>query len=224
MREPGVLTKYLAEKGRGLIKLEPEVSDNEDQGYLAFDDGGVEVEVGELLYGLIRILKPKEVLTTGIYSGISDMYIGQALEDNQSGISTALEFEQYHINRALELWTRTGVAHRIFPIHTSSLDYVPDRQYQFILLDTEPGIRFQELEKFYPFLDEGGYLAIHDLPPTFCQGNINPDHPEIKSYPFGDVPEMMQELMKSGKLVKVQLSSPRGFALFYKPRERDYKP
>lgn len=44
------------------------------------DDGGVEIETGEFLWGLTRILKPKHVLTTGVYTGISDMYIAQGLK------------------------------------------------------------------------------------------------------------------------------------------------
>lgn len=56
-----------------------------------------------------------------------------------------------------------------------------------------------------------------------CQGNINPDHPEMKSYPFGDIPAGMMELLKTGQLIKVHFPTPRGLVFFYKPKEDDYK-
>jgi predicted O-methyltransferase YrrM len=215
-----MITKYFEE--RTGLRTVPEVSDN-TKSYSMYDDGGVEVEVGVLLFGLVRILKPSRVLTTGVYSGISDMYIAQGLKDNGFGKTTAIEFEQYHIDRALNLWEKAGVKDHIEVHKTSSLDFKPKEMYQFMFLDTEPQIRFAELEKFYPFLDDGGYVGIHDLPRTLCQGNINPDHPEMKSYPFGDVPPLMKELLQTGKLIKIHFPSPRGLVFFYKPKEDDYK-
>ena len=222
MREPGLITKYLVEKAQGIIKLEPEISDNEGIGYLAFDSGGVEIEVGEFLYGLVRALKPQRVLTTGVYSGISDAYIALGLKDNGFGQSQAVEYETFHIERARNLWETLGIANIIHVHQGSSLDFVPSGLYQLIFLDTEPMIRFAELEKFFPKLEPGGFIGIHDLPRTFCQGNINQDHPEMKSYPFGDVPPQMQEWLQTGKLVKFHLPSPRGMVFFYKTREEDY--
>ena len=105
---------------------------------------------------------------------------------------------------------------------TSSLDYIPTGYYELMFLDTEPDIRFKELVRFYPYLSYGGFVGIHDLPRSFCKGNINPDHPEIKDWPFGPVPDEMKKLMKNGELIKFHLPSPRGMVWFYKPRKDDY--
>lgn len=214
------ITEYLFELGN--IKLQSEVSQLNGP-YHCFDDGGVECEVGEFLYGMIRVIQPEEVLTTGIYSGISDMYIAQALKDNGHGMSTAIEYEEHHINRAKNLWSRVGVLDKIVVHHGSSLDYQTDKQFDFIFLDTEPNIRFQELVKFYNNLKPGGYFGIHDLPRTLCQGNFNPDHPEIKSYPYGDVPEAMRTLIKEDKLRLFHFQTPRGISFFYKVAKEDYR-
>jgi len=216
------ITQQLAEMAQGLIKLQPEVS-QPDGFYQCFDSGGVECQVGEFLYGMMRIMQPEQVLTTGIYTGISDMYIAQALKDNGHGASTAIEYEEHHINRAKELWSRVGVLDKITVVHGSSLEYQTDKKFDFIFLDTEPGIRFQELVKFYDNLKYGGYFGIHDLPRTLCQGNFNPDHPEIKSYPYGDVPEVMKQLIKEDKLRLFHFQTPRGITFFYKPSQEDYK-
>lgn len=217
------ITEQLFSATGGSVKVIPEAS-QPDGHYHCIDDGGVETEVGEFLYGLVRILQPEHVLTTGIYSGISDMYIAQGLMDNGHGHTDAVEFEAYHINRARELWNKVGLADKITIHHQSSLDYVPrETEFELIVLDTEPGIRFQELVNFYQYLKPGGYIVIHDLPNTLCQGNFNPDHPEIESYPYGPVPQEMMQWLKDDKLRMVHFPSPRGLTIFYKVKEGDFK-
>ena len=104
------------------IKTVPEVSDPTGQ-YSMWDDGGCESDVGIFLYGFVRMLKPKRILSTGIYSGISDMYIAQALKDNGFGRTTALEYEQFHIDRARKLWEQMGVSPQITSINSASLTF-----------------------------------------------------------------------------------------------------
>lgn len=216
------ITQDLVAKSGGLLKTVPEVADN--TGYhQMFDSGATEVAVSEFLWAFVRMTQPEHVLTTGIYTGISDMYIAQALKDNEHGRSVAIEYEEVHIKRAKELWARVGVIDKIDVVHGSSLDYQTDTMFDFIFLDTEPSIRFKELERFYKNLKPGGYFGIHDLPRTLCQGNVNPDHPEMKSYPYGDVPELMKGLIKSDKLRLFHFQTPRGITFFYKVAEDDYR-
>ena len=91
------ISEQIAELSNGILKIETEVSDSK---YKQFDTGAVECETGELIYGFIKRLKPQNVLSTGIYTGISDLFIAQALKDNDFGHLTAIEYEQYHIDRA----------------------------------------------------------------------------------------------------------------------------
>jgi predicted O-methyltransferase YrrM len=209
------ITGYFIKHG---LKVIPEPTSPDV--FYCVDDGGIEVETGELIYGFVRRLKPEAVLSTGIYTGISDLYIAQALKENGIGCLTALEFEKFHISRAKDLWNKMGVAQYITAVLTLSLEYKPDKRYQMIFLDTEPQIRFQELVKFYPFLDEGGFIFIHDAPRNLTQGNINPDHPEIRSWPFGDVPEDMKKILKSMSMFN--FGSARGLVGFYKFHKDDY--
>ena len=216
-----MITKYF-EDVLG-VKTVPEVRD-EGKGYRMWDDGGVETSVGEFLYGLVSAVKPDNILETGLYSGISCSYLAQGIKDNGFGQIDSVEFEKQHIDRASQRLIKLGLDSFVNIHCISSLDFKPTRQYQIILLDTEPNLRFQELVNFYPYLEPGGFVFIHDLPRNFCQGNFNPDHPEIKSWPFGDLPIEIKNWLKDGDLVRFNLPSPRGMCGFYKPREDDYRP
>jgi len=210
------ITQYFIDRG---LTIEPEVTDKR---LSMIDDGAIEVETGELVYGMVRRLKPERCLSTGIYTGISDLYIAKALQDNNSGHLTALEYEEFHIKRAEELWNKMGVAQQITAVKTDSMKYELDKQYQFMFLDTELHLRFHELVKFYPNLDEGGYIFVHDMPRTLCQGNVNTDHPDFKHWPVGELPSEFTTLLKERKLMPFFFSGARGLVGYYKVHKDDY--
>jgi len=213
------ITDYLVQRAGGMIKEAPEVSDNENK-YFMFDDGGVEGEVGEFLYGLVRVLKPKRVLTTGIYTGISDMYIGQGLVDNGFGASTALEVDMHHINRARELWKKAGVSEVITSVNGESLKFQPEGQYELMFLDSEPHLRFKELVRFYDFIAPGGFIFIHDLHEHFSQED-NKEHGF--GWPFNKLPIEIVQMFQQDKLRAFHFPTPRGFTGMYKLTERTYR-
>lgn len=218
------LTDQLVEASNGLLNKVPEVRD-ETGYYTMCDDGGVEHEVGNFIYGLVKVLQPEHILETGTYTGVSALYMGQALKDNGHGNLLTLEVEKTHQDRAEKLWMACGVGGYVTCKLTSSLEFwAHDTQYDLLFLDSEPQYRFAELVKFFPHLKEGGYIGIHDLPNSLCQGNINPDHPELKSYPYGDLPEQIKEWIKTDKLRMMHFPSPRGLTFFYKTKEGDYRP
>ena len=211
------ITKYFIERG---LKLIPEPT---DPNFLCVDDGGVEVETGEFIYGLIRRIKPQQCFSTGVYTGISDLYTAKALQDNGFGHLTAIEYEQYHIDRAQELWNKMGVFQQITVIKSDSMLYKPDKQFQFMFLDTELYLRFKELVRFYPNLDEGGYVFIHDMPRSLCKGNKNIDHPNYINWPVGEFPREFDVLLREDKLRMFHFMGARGMVGFYKPKKDDYK-
>lgn len=202
------------------LKLEPEVSDNK---FTMCDTGAVELETAQFVWGFIKRLKPENVLSTGVYTGISDLFIADALKENGFGHLTALEFEAFHIDRARKLWEEHGVFNYVTAVHTPSLDFKPDRRYQFMFLDTELNLRFHELVKFFPFLDEGGYILIHDMPRGLCQGNVNSDHPDFKNWPVGELPEEFNALLREQKIVPFHFGSARGLVGYYKVHPEDYE-
>lgn len=195
---------------------------DESNGHYSFDDGGVECTVGELLYSLVRIYRPERTLETGLYSGISLMYVAMALQDNQKGHAESIEYETQHIQRSKERIIKMGLQQYVTIIQEDSRKFQPVGTYDFIFLDTEPNLRFDECVKFYPHLREGGVILIHDTPRSLSQGYVNPDHPEIESWPFGNLPEQLKEWLKNGQLVKMHFPNPRGLTMFYKKHSGDY--
>lgn len=214
------ITEQLVEQSNGILKSSSEVTDSR---FTMFDTGAVEIETGELVYGFIKRLKPQNVLSTGIYTGISDLFIAMALKENGFGHLDAVEYEKFHIDRAVKLWQTLGLFEVITPVNSDSLKFQPQKQYQFMFLDTEMNLRLHELVKFFPFLDPGGYIFIHDMPASLCFGNTNQDHPNIKNWPVGEFPEAFNNLLKTGQLKMFHFPGARGLVGFYKPKESDYK-
>jgi len=210
-----MISDYLKMRG---IKFEPELH---SPGFEMVDDGGVEVETGELLYGFVRRLKPSNILETGTYSGISAAYIALALQRNERGELTTVEIDHFHIDRATKMWKQIGVEHLITPVNASSLLYTPNKTFQMIFLDREPDLRLHELVRFYPYLEDGGYVFIHDLPSNWCKGNVNPDHPEMVNWPVGEIPKEAQALIDEKKLLPFYFPDARSLAGFYKPMKGD---
>jgi|ERR1035437_7417215 predicted O-methyltransferase YrrM len=216
------ITTQIVEEANGLLTLTPEGT------FSSFNSGGVEAEVGEFLYGLVRNLKPIAILETGTHWGISSAYMGLALKENGFGKLETLEISKENMDKAAQLWDQLDLMwinkeeekFRLRCTLANSLDANPYEQYEFIFLDSEPEIRFKELVKFFPNLKAGGFMAIHDLPEDMVQGNINPDHPDFPSWPYGNLPEEMKMLLDTKQLIRFNLPTPRDIAFFYKPTER----
>lgn len=226
------ITEQLIEASQGTLKLSPEVTDTEKKGYEMFDDGAIERETAEFLWGFVRLLKPKHILETGTYTGISSLYMGQALKENDFGDLVTLEIENTHKLRAEELWNKAGVSGQVRCQLIASLDYMDSRviksdqvfEYDLLFLDSEPGLRAKEVIQFFPFLRPGGYILIHDLHGHLGQENIvNPDHEHFKFWPWGVLPDEIVNWLKTDQLRVIPLPAPRGTVLYYKPTENDYR-
>lgn len=213
------ITEQLFEQAKGIIEFLPEVSDNEGKYHMA-DSGGIESEIGEFLYGMIKVLQPDQILETGTYTGISAMYMAAALKDNNRGHITTLEITKEHKDRAEKLWQAVDLSAQITCELQPSLDFDTDTTYGFMFLDSEPDIRFQELLKFFPYLKPGGFIGVHDLHRHLGQHD-NKEHGF--GWPWGKIPTPLVELLLSDQLRVVSFPTPRGFTLFYRPKEDDYK-
>lgn len=187
--------------------------------YNAFNDAGVECEVGEFLYSMTRVLKPTQVLETGTHWGVGASYIGHALKDNGIGRLTTLEFLHPNYEIASRRVQKQGIDAHVQVIEADVASLTPSTNFQLIFLDTEPQTRFAELLKFYPYLDEGGYIFIHDLNPHMHQ---IPNEEHGFAWPYGRIPKAMDDLIKHGKLRPFHFRTPRGFTGFYKESREDH--
>lgn len=187
--------------------------------YEAFNDAGVECEVGEFLYSFIRLIKPKSVLETGTHWGVSASYIGLALKENGKGKLDTYEFLEEIYKEANRRFVRAGLTEQINSHFGDVGKLQLQRNYDFMFLDTEPQTRFNELVRFYPFLNDGGYVFIHDLHRHMHQ---IPNDEHGFAWPYGRIPEELTELVRSEKLRPFHFETPRGLTMFYKPKDTDY--
>lgn len=195
-------------------------------GYSSFNDAGIEVETGEFLYAFVRMLKPNRVLETGTHWGVGASYMGMALKENHHGSMTTVEFLPEIHRKACERMQKlglggTGAADEIVYCKLGDAkDLEPTELYKLIFLDTEPQTRFAEAVKFFPWLEQGGFMFIHDLHQHMHQVE-NTEHGF--AWPYGRLPWGLRELVLGGKLRPFHIETPRGLTGFYKVHPNDYK-
>lgn len=197
--------------------------DRLDPGYTSFNDAGVETETGEFLYAMTRILKPTHALETGTHWGIGTAYIASALKDNTKGLLDTIEFLPEIYREAADRVQKLELTSQVRMHLQDVKDFEPKAHgvnfYQLILLDTEPQTRFAELLKFFPYLDEGGFVFIHDLHRHMHQ--IRNDEHGF-AWPYGPLPQEIKDLVTQGKLRPIHFPTPRGLTGFYKVAPGDY--
>ena len=193
--------------------------------FSSFNDAGLECETGEFMYAMIRLLKPDRVLETGTHVGVGASYMGMALKDNGKGHLDTIEFlPELHYKALQRLYGAMKLGVIITNHYGDAAKFDPgNKMYEFILLDTEPQIRFAELIKFFPYLLPGGFVFIHDLHRHMAQVGQNPDHPNEPLWPWGPLPQQIKDWVKDGQLRPFHFSTPRGLTGFYKPSSEDYQ-
>lgn len=196
--------------------------------FSAFNDGGIECEVGEFLYGLTRLLKPERVLETGSHHGVGTAYIGLALKDNGKGVLDTIEFLQPNFEITDKRIDRLGLRDHVLNRLQDVKDFVPIQGvfptitpiYDLVLLDTEPQTRFGELLQFFKFVKEGGFIFIHDLHRHMHQIE-NAEH--FFAWPYGRLPNEIVKMVKDDVIRPFHFTTPRGLTGFYKVHSSDYK-
>jgi predicted O-methyltransferase YrrM len=206
------ITNFIEQKGQ--LTLEPEVS-NLNSGFQMFNSGGVETEIGEFLYALVRVLKPKWILETGTHKGISSSYMGLALQKNERGGKViTLEVLPEVRGEAIFLWEKLGIASYIDSFLQNSYEYTPIQEIDLLILDSEPQYRFDEFERFYPMVRPGGFIIIHDLHPNL--GHSEQTINGMFDWPFGDYRPKLGPYIKNLDVQTFHLGSPRGCVVFQK--------
>jgi len=187
--------------------------------YSAFNDAGLECEVGEFMYAMCRILKPQNVFETGTHWGIGASYMGMALKDNGLGHLDTLEFLPEIHARAQERIAKLGLQDYVTCHLIDAAKFVPTGKYQLALLDTEPQTRYAEAVRYYDGLDFGAFVFIHDLHRHMHQI----DNENCFAWPYGPLPQQLKDLVKNDQLRPFHFATPRGLTGFYKTHPDDYK-
>lgn len=204
----GIVADWMQLNAPKLLKMETEL--NRTDSWQMFNTGGVEVEVGEFLYGLARMTKPERILETGTHFGISTAFMAMALRENGFGKITTIEFMIANTNKARALSSALGLEAYVTFITDYVENFTPAVTFDMMLLDTEPRFRLGEMMRFWPNLNPGGVLIIHDCHPHMHQMDTD------VNWAYGVMPQEIKDLMLSHELQSFHWRTPRGLYICQK--------
>jgi len=125
------------------------------------DSDAMTREEGELLYSLVRSIKPKYCLETGTHKGLSSCYIGQALKDNGFGLLETCDPVDLMQDASI---ATAGLTTQVKFHMKRGVDMVPASPIGFLFIDGFHGKQdvVDEFVTFRPYLAENAIVAFHD--------------------------------------------------------------
>ena len=167
------------------------------------DSMSAEVEVLELLATLVTTLKPRLIVETGSFLGVSTEWMARGLERNAaSGASpagriTSCEYDPVVFARARERFPPANPLSRFVDLRNeSSLEMRVEGTIDLLFSDSAPELREAEVRRFLPQMSPWGLIAIHDA-----------------SSHQRTVREAALKLEREGLLSVLLLPTPRGLVL-----------
>ncbi|HIJ59268.1 MAG TPA: hypothetical protein HPP56_01425 [Nitrospirae bacterium] len=125
---------------------------------------------GLILYAMIRIIKPKNVIEFSPYRGYSTLFIYKALEKNNEffsfetfDLAECTEFTEMMRLFNINLKVRTGDAIQTVPLYIKENNL--DRNINFCHIDSLHEYEFAQdyINKIFPLLGDDCIIAIHDI-------------------------------------------------------------
>lgn len=136
----------------------------------------ITVEEGDLLYGLVRMCKPRLAIETGTGHAIATKRIGQALRANRHGFLISCDTEPEYVEAARKNTKQLPVDIRCTS-GLKTLESFDGQKAQFILVDAgDAANRLKEIELIIEkgILSPGGIIVLHDA--------LNPKYKSILEY------------------------------------------
>lgn len=163
------------------------------------DVQSAEDEVGEFLYGLIRLIKPKFIVETGCYLGDSTIQMAKALQKNGVGTIIACDIDDERVKFVDERIQKEGLEKVATVILREGLELIETcgEAIDFAFIDSSPEgkVRKAEIEELLKYLRPMKMFALHDTAPQHQQIN---------------------KVANEVALPKVYFNTPRGLTLFMK--------
>lgn len=128
--------------------------------YLMIEGRGVEEEIGDLLFGIVRTVKPIVCIETGTLFGDSAQHIGLALKMNGKGHLVTCDIDMVKVSGS-------SVRLRSLPIEVrncTGLDLIRESAHiDFVHIDSgDPKCREEELRLLPERVGPGGIVCWHD--------------------------------------------------------------
>jgi predicted O-methyltransferase YrrM len=168
-----------------------------------YDSMTAEVEVLEFLRTVVTTIKPELVVETGTFSGISTLWIAEALKANGRGKVITCEFDPVVYANANERIQNSGLADWIECRNESSLQMSVDGRIDLLFSDSDMPVREQEVRRFLPQINPYGLILMHDASSHLKQ-----------------VREAALKLESEGLISVVLLPTPRGLVVAQKRQGR----
>ncbi len=167
------------------------------------DDHSTEIEVSEMLAGLVRGLQPEYIIETGSAWGQTSEAIGHALKKNGHGRIISLEVDSERVQYSKERCKGLPVE----CLEMSSMDYVPEEEIQFAFFDSLFPLRVPEYLRYYPYMKKGSIVAFHDTHPGHGGGQFKVDwHRDLRT-------DIIVELEQKNLLKSLYFQTPRGILI-----------
>jgi predicted O-methyltransferase YrrM len=126
------------------------------------DSMTAELEVLEFLATLVTTIKPRLVVETGSFLGVSTEWIAKGLERNGFGKVVSCEFDPVVYSRAKERLEASPLRQWIELRNESSLEMKIDGTIDLFFSDSDMPIREQEVKRFLPQINPDGLILMHD--------------------------------------------------------------
>ena len=168
-----------------------------------YDSMTAEVEVLEFLRTLVTTIKPRLVVETGTFMGVSTLWIAEALRINGFGRIVTCEFDPKVYKAAKEKFAATPFTDLIDLRNESSLDMKVDGTIDLFFSDSDMPIREDEVRRFLPQISPFGVILMHDASSHLKQ-----------------VREAALKMERDGLISIVLLPTPRGLVVAQKREGR----
>lgn len=134
----------------------------EPQRWSMMDSMTAEVEVLEFLATLVTTIKPKLVVETGSFLGVSTEWIARGLKRNGFGKVISCEFDPLVYSKAKQRFENSEFAPYVELRNESSLEMQIDGTIDLFFSDSDMPIREQEVRRFLPQISPYGVILMHD--------------------------------------------------------------
>jgi len=134
----------------------------EPQRWSMIDSMTAEVEVLEFLATLVTTIKPRLVVETGSFLGVSTEWIARGLERNGEGRVISCEFDPVVFAKAKEKVDASPLKKWIELRNESSLEMNVDGTIDLLFSDSDMPIREQEVKRYLPQMNPNGIILMHD--------------------------------------------------------------
>src|SRR5271169_3456568 len=175
----------------------------EPERWSMIDSMTAEVEVLEFIAALVTTVKPRLVVETGSFLGVSTEWIARGMERNGFGKVISCEFDPLVYARAKERLAGSRLSRFIELRNQSSLEMTVDGTIDLFFSDSDMPIREQEVRRYLPQISPFGLILMHDASSHLKQ-----------------VREAALNLEREGLISVVLLPTPRGLVIAQKREGR----